>query len=69
VFVLKRFQVSDEDFAKDLADQMYNYAMLSVQDRVQTKINARAIAEQADWKNFIEFYIEAHNKAVEKIGQ
>lgn len=67
VFVLKRLQVSDEDFAKALGDQMFNYAMLSVQDRVQTKINARSIAEQADWKYFIEYYIEAHNKAVEKI--
>ena len=68
VFVLKRLQVSDESFAQALTNQMYDYAMLSVQERVQTKINARAIAEQADWRNFIEYYIEAHNKAVERLN-
>ncbi|MEK6960503.1 MAG: glycosyltransferase [Nanoarchaeota archaeon] len=67
IFVMPRFGKPDSEVIKELTDQMYDYAMMPTHDRVQTKINARHIAEQCDWKNFIQHYVEAHNLACEKV--
>jgi len=67
IFVLKRFGKSDQDVIKQLTDRLYSYTFLAIDQRVQTKINARAIAERADWKNFITYYIEAHNLALSRL--
>ena len=68
IWVLKRMNKSEADVAKELADTLYYYATLSKQDRITNKLAARDIANKADWKKFVERYIEAHNKAVEKLG-
>ncbi len=64
IYVLNRFNVKDEDVIKEMTQMMFQYATMSKQDRVQNKIQARAIAEKADWKFFADYYIEAHNQAV-----
>ena len=52
---------------EQLTEIMYNYAKLSHAERVQEKMAAKNLAKLADWKIFINNYIEAHNLAVEKI--
>ncbi|HSU72243.1 MAG TPA: glycosyltransferase, partial [Candidatus Binatia bacterium] len=67
IWVLKRWQRSDDDVVNQLAEQMHYYATLPKHDRIQNKLAARSIANNADWKMFIERYIEAQNRAIEKL--
>ena len=67
VYVIKRYNKSDEEAIQELADVMYLYARYSKEQRISNKIEARRLALLADWKNFIENYINAHNLAVDKI--
>ncbi len=67
IFVLKRYQKKDDQVIKDLAGFMYKFAKFNAQERTENKITAQKIALMADWKNFIENYIKAHNLAVSRI--
>lgn len=66
VFVLKRHKRTNEQITNDLANTMHTFANLTTEERVKNKIAAKKIATTADWKNFAERYIEAHNMAVRK---
>ena len=67
IFVLKRYQKKDDQVVKDLTNFMYKFAKFNAQERTENKITAQKIALMADWKNFIENYIKAHNIAVKNI--
>ncbi len=67
IFVLKRLNKKDEDVVNQLVDVMFKFANLSKEDRIANKLQARKIASMADWKIFINNYIEAHNLAIEKV--
>ena len=66
IFVLKRLNRSDEDVINQLVNFMFNFANQSKEDRIANKLQARKVASMADWKIFIDNYIEAHNLAVER---
>ena len=66
IFVLKRLNRSDDDVVNQLVDVMFNFANLSKEDRIANKLQARKTASMADWKIFVNNYIEAHNMAVDK---
>ncbi|MEM3154959.1 MAG: hypothetical protein QW165_05365, partial [Candidatus Woesearchaeota archaeon] len=66
VFVLPRFKKSTDEIVNALVDMMYNFAHFSTKERIENKIMAQKIAATADWKFFIERYIEAHNMALER---
>ena len=67
VFVLKRFGRTHSDTVNDLTEVMYSYAHFTPQERITNKIAAQKVALTADWKLFIQRYVEAHNLAVSKI--
>ncbi|MBS3105394.1 hypothetical protein J4234_04005 [Candidatus Woesearchaeota archaeon] len=67
IFVLKRLNKTDDDVVNQLVDVMFNFAGLSKEDRIANKLQARKIASMADWKIFVNNYIEAHNMAVGKV--
>ena len=67
IFVLKRFGRSDEDTVKDLADMMQEYAEYTTHERVENKIMAQRVAATADWAFFADRYVDAHNKALERV--
>lgn len=67
IFVLKRLNESDDDVVNQLVDVMYKFANLSKEERIANKMQARKTASMADWKIFVNNYIEAHNLAVEKV--
>ena len=67
VFVLKREYKSDEEISNDLTDFMFDFLKFTKHDRVQNKMNAKAIAAKADWKFLIKEYVKAHNLALRKI--
>ena len=67
IFVLKRLNKTDDDVVSQLVDVMFRFAGLSKEDRIANKLQARKVASMADWKIFVNNYIEAHNLAVEKV--
>jgi glycogen(starch) synthase len=67
IWVLPRLGKSDDEVVQRLADVLYYYSQLTPRERVENKMNARKVAETADWKFFIENYIQAHNLAVKKM--
>ena len=67
IFVLKRLNKSDDDVVSQLVDVMFNFASLSKEDRTANKLQARKTASMADWKSFVNNYIEAHNMSVDKM--
>lgn len=67
IFVLKRFNKTDGEAVAELANVMYGFAKLTKNMRVQAKIEAKELCSKADWKVFIEFYVKAHNLAVERV--
>ena len=67
IFVLKRLNKSDENVVSQLVDVMFNFANLSKEERIANKMQARKTASMADWKIFVNNYIEAHNMAVGKV--
>ncbi|MBI4144562.1 hypothetical protein HY486_04915 [Candidatus Woesearchaeota archaeon] len=66
VFVLKRYGKDDKTSTEDLAKILYQFRIWTKQERVENKQAAKKIAQTADWKQFIEKYIQAHNLALEK---
>ena len=68
IFVIERYKKSDEESVEELFETMKYFAMLDHKGRVKNKIAAKELVNKCDWKDFILFYIEAHNKAIEKWG-
>jgi len=66
IFVLPRFKKSNEEIINALTDMMSKFAHFTTKERIENKIMAQKIAATADWKLFIERYIEAHNLALER---
>ncbi len=67
IFVLRRFGRNDAEITTELTDMMEQYANFTMHERVENKIMAQRVAATADWKRFADRYVEAHNKAVERV--
>ena len=52
---------------KQLSKIMFIFANLPRESRISNKLLARNIAAKADWKFFVNYYFECHNKAVDKV--
>ncbi len=66
IYILKRENTEDEVVTEDLYKFLYGFMKTSRTERVENKIEARKIASKADWRIFVNNYIEAHNKALRK---
>ncbi len=66
IFVLERMNKEDKEIIGNLTDFMYKFTQFTRHDRVKNKIEAKKLAEKADWKKLSTNYIKAHNKAAEK---
>ena len=65
VYVLERLGKNDGRSINDLTDFMHSFSKFDRKGRVDNKIEARKIAAKADWKDFVEKYIEAHNQSLQ----
>ncbi|MGM5488155.1 MAG: hypothetical protein ACQESG_04365 [Nanobdellota archaeon] len=65
IFVINRQEGSQP--AIELAEIMNTYATIARYDRMENKINAKKLSALADWKMLIENYIQAHNKALDRL--
>ena len=66
VFVLKRFNKSEENIVNEFTSILHNYTKLNQKGRVDQKLQAKEISNLADWKEFIKFYFEAYDLALER---
>jgi len=67
VFLLERMGKSEQEAIDGLTKILYDFLKLSTNQRVENKIQARKIANLADWEILIKNYITAHNKAVDTL--
>lgn len=67
VFVLERFGKNKEEMVKKLFEILSYYTSLDKEGRIQNKIESRKIASMTDWKELIENYFAAYEKAAVKI--
>jgi|SaaInlV_120m_DNA_4_1040238.scaffolds.fasta_scaffold00492_16 glycogen synthase len=68
VYVLNRFGVNENKVINDFSKSLFDYTLLREKERVEQKMLAKKVAGLADWSQFVKFYFEAHNKALEKRG-
>ncbi|MGM5482375.1 MAG: glycogen/starch synthase [Nanobdellota archaeon] len=64
IYVIERLNKKYEETVGQLSDVLYNYSCLKRKQRVEQKMEAKKLAELADWKLLIQNYINAHNKAL-----
>jgi hypothetical protein len=64
--VLKRYKRGNDEVVDSFAQMLFEFSQLSHADRVQNKIAAKHLTALCDWEKFIAFYIEAHNRALQK---
>jgi glycogen(starch) synthase len=64
--VLKRYKKGNDEVVDSFAQMLFDISQLSHADRVQNKIAAKHLTALCDWEKFIAFYIEAHNRALQK---
>ena len=46
---------------------MDEFSKIDREERITRKLEAKAIADMADWEHMVQYYIEAHNLAVKKV--
>ena len=54
-----------EEVLDDFVELLYKFTLFTKKQRIDNKIQARKVAFMADWEEFVKYYIEAHNMAVE----
>lgn len=67
IFNLKRFNVPEQDTVTRFTELLYDFSKRDKHQRSDNKVNAIELSKLADWKFFIRNYINAHNKAVDKV--
>ena len=65
IFVINNDGKGEKEVVSQLENMLYDYAMMTREDRVKNKINARDLVNYCDWENLAENYVVAHNKALE----
>lgn len=68
IHVLHRLGKKHDEIVEEYAQQLLSFTQLTHEERVQHKIAAKTLARLCDWKEFITFYLEAHQKALESDG-
>lgn len=67
------FLVHKEKSREEVLEELYSYiekfTFFSKQNRVATKMNAHALSTYADWRQLINNYLDAHQKALLKHSQ
>ncbi|RMF05249.1 glycosyltransferase [Candidatus Woesearchaeota archaeon] len=62
--VLKRMNEDEAQQIENLAGMMFNFSKLNRHERIKNKLDAKRIANLADWKELFNNYVEAHNLAI-----
>ena len=66
IFVLNTNGKKREDIISELSKIMHWVVCLPRKERIEKKLEAHKLAMLADWKTFAQYYIKAHNLAIER---
>jgi glycogen(starch) synthase len=66
VYVLKRMGVPYNETVRALVDELHKFTSFDHAERVQRGYSAKTLASLCDWKNFAQYYLTAHNMALER---
>jgi len=66
IYVLNRFGKNEAEIVENLGNMLYDYAHLTKDERVKSKIEAKRLSSFADWNKLVVNYIKAHNLACER---
>ncbi len=64
LYILKRNGVADSEAVNSLAEYLFEYSRLSREERIKRKLEAKRIADLADWRFLVSNYVRAHNLAL-----
>jgi glycogen synthase len=67
IYILQRLGKTDVNVTKQLTQALLRFTKYTKHERIENKISARKVAETANWEAFIVHYIDAHNKAIDKL--
>jgi len=68
VYILERLNKKEESVVEEFAFMMYRFLKFTQPQRIECKLSAKNFSNFADWKLFVEYYINAHNMALQKKG-
>ncbi|MBU2561075.1 MAG: hypothetical protein KKD17_02175 [Nanoarchaeota archaeon] len=66
ICVLERMGNPDENVVEVLKNKLHDYSMMTKKDRVNNKVEARKLANTADWDVLIDNYLDAQNLCIER---
>jgi glycogen(starch) synthase len=69
IYVLKRENRPWDDTVADLTEKLYQIATLSKRDLMDYRMSAKRMSFEADWKNLVKNYIQAHDLALDRLKQ
>lgn len=64
IYVLTRHNKSEDQVVDDFTSMLLTFTKFDKRERVRNSMNAKDLAGMADWKELVENYIEAHNRAI-----
>ncbi|MCC7574675.1 glycogen/starch synthase [Candidatus Woesearchaeota archaeon] len=67
IYIIKRDYKNKEKAIQELYEVFKEYTEYTHSERVEHKIQAKKLANTADWKDLIKNYVEAHNHSLKKI--
>jgi len=67
IYLLERLNKSEDVVVSEFANIMHKFTRFTQQQRIDCKLNAKNFSGLADWKIFVEYYVNAHNMAIQKI--
>jgi len=66
IYLIKRDNTPKKESTKELYNFLKEFSLMSYEDRVENKVQAKELAKLADWRILINNYISAHNLALKK---
>jgi glycogen(starch) synthase len=69
IFVIKRFQKPLEETENEFLDLLARFSERDKYARANKDVNAKGIADLADWNLLVENYVKAHNLALERVNR
>ena len=67
IFIIKRENKSYQELVNSLASVFSKFTAFNKEERIENKLQAKKLADMADWNFLSKYYIEAHNLAADRI--
>jgi len=67
IYIVPRQDKPYNEIVDNLYSVFSSFVKLNKQERIENKLQAKKLADSADWNILSEFYIKAHNLAIERL--